>query len=47
MESSKFVSDRPRMSGGFAPRKDLHLPEFERRARVLVKFSFREMSDSR
>ena len=47
MESSKFVSHRARMSGEFVPRKYLHLSKFELRARILVKFSFRELCDSK
>ena len=45
-ESSRFVSHRGRMSGEFDSRKDSHSTKFERRPRIFVKLSFRELCDS-
>ena len=43
IESFKFVSHRARMSGEFDSRKDSQSTKFERRPRIFVKLSFREL----
>ena len=45
--SSRFVSHRERMSGEFDSRKDSQSRKFERRPRIFVKLSFRELWDSK
>ena len=47
IESSRFVSHRERMSGEFDSRKDSQSRKFERRPRIFVKLSFRELWDSK
>ena len=47
IESSRFVSHRARMSGEFDSRKDSQSTKFERRPRIFVKLSFRELRDSK
>ena len=46
-ESSRFVSHRGRMSGEFDLRKDSKSKKFERRARIFIKLSFRELCRSK
>ena len=45
--SSKFVSQRARMSEEFDSMKDSHSGEFERRPQIFVKLSFIELRDSK
>ena len=47
IESSKFVSDRVRMSGELDPRKDSQSIKCKRRLRIFVKLSYRELRDSK
>ena len=47
IESSRFVSQRARMSREFDSRKDSQSTKFERRPQVFVKLSFRELFDSK
>ena len=47
IESSRFVSHRARMAGEFDSRKDSQSKKVERRPRILVKPSFRELCDSK
>ena len=46
-ESSKFVSYRARMSGGFDSKKDSHSTKLERKPQIFVKLSFRGFCDSK
>ena len=43
----RFVSHRARISGEFDSREDTQSTKFERRPRILVKLSFRELCDSK
>ena len=43
IESSRFVSNRARMSGEFDSRKDSQ----SRRSRIFLKLSFRDLCDSK
>ena len=43
IESSRFVSDRARMSGEFDSRKDSQSAEFERKPLIFAKLSFSEL----
>ena len=45
IESSKFISHRAITSGKFDSRKDSHSTKFERKPRIFVKLSFRDLSD--
>ena len=45
-ESPKFVSHKAKMSCEFDSRKDSHSTKFEWRPEILVKLSFRELSNS-
>ena len=45
--SSKFVSDRARISVDFDSRKRSHSTKFDQRARIFVKLRFREFCDSK
>ena len=45
IESSRFVSHRARMSGEFDSRKNLQSTKFERRPRIFVKLSFKELGN--
>ena len=45
LESSRFVSQRVRMSGEFDSRKDSHSKKFRRMPGIFVKLSFRELCD--
>ena len=47
IESSKFVSERARMSGEFDSRKDSQSTKFKRRPGIFVKLSFRELCASK
>ena len=47
IESSRFVSNRARMSGEFDSRKDSQSTKFEQRSQIFVKLSFRELCDSK
>ena len=47
IESSRFVSDRARMSGEFDSREDSQSTKFEQRPQIFVKVSFRELCDSK
>ena len=47
IESSRFASHRARMSGEFDSRKDSQSTKFERRPRIFVKLSFRELCNSK
>ena len=47
IESSRFVSHGVRTSGEFDSRKDSQSTKFKRRPRILIKLSFRELSDSK
>ena len=47
IESSKFFSQRARMSGEFDSKKDSHSTKFKRRPRNSVKLSFKELCDSK
>ena len=47
LESFRFVSYRARISGEFDLRKDSQSIKFERRPRIFVKLSFRELCDSK
>ena len=47
IELSTFVSHRARMSGDFDSREDSQSTKFERRPRIFVKLSFRELCDSK
>ena len=42
IESSKFVSNKGRVSGDFDSRKDSHPKKFEPRPRILSKLRFGE-----
>ena len=45
IESSRFVSDRARMSGEFDLRKDSQSTKFEQRPQIFLKLSFSELCD--
>ena len=47
IESSMFVSHTARMSGEFDSRKNLQSTKFERRPRIFVKLSFKELGNSK
>ena len=47
IESSRFVSQRARISGEFDSRKDSQSTKFEQRPQIFVKLSFRELCDSK
>ena len=46
IESSKFVSQRARMSGEFDSKKDSQLTKFKQRPIIFAKQSFKELCDS-
>ena len=46
IELSTFVSQKVRRSGEFDSGKDSHPKKLERRSRILLKVSFRELCDT-
>ena len=47
IESSRFVTNRARMSGEFDSRIDSQSTKFEQRPQIFVKLNFRELCDSK